>query len=189
MKKIVFIMIAVLFSGCKCMLSQIPPQKVFATPSSCSALLPDYRLKVTVSDNCEISSFTQFPQPGFLLTPSNKSAQVTLKAVDGSGNFRQIIFNVTLIDTVKPVFTIDSTLLSYQTKQIMDIYGFVESLIAETDKNLMKQTWIDSIPGLRAKLRDSSFHKQMLIVASYPKPDGTRSRFITFADTVKLINR
>lgn len=184
MKKLLFIL-SILLSGCSCLLSQIPPQKIYAG-AGCSATLPDYRLKIVASDNCEIASFTQVPAPGFVLNASLKTTTVTVKATDASGNFRQIVFTVTLLDTVKPVLTIDPVLLAYQMKQLNDIYEFGDKIVGQTDDNLMQQTWIDDYPGLREKLADSAYYKQTLVVLSNYKAGGERTRFITFADSVTL---
>jgi uncharacterized protein YceK len=188
MKKFIVFLGVILLTGCGCILSQIVPQKIYAG-SGCTASIPNYLTKVTATDNCEIASFTQTPAPGTLLTATNKTATVTIKATDASGNTKQIIFTVTLLDTIKPVLTIDPSLLTYQTKQIQDIYNFADLLVGQNDDNLMAQPWIDSVPGLREKLRDSSYYKQMLVVTSFQKSDGNRARLITFADSVKLINR
>jgi len=187
MKKLFIFLLVILLSGCSCIVSQIVPQKIYATPTSCSAPIPNYLTKVTASDNCEIASFTQTPVSGTMLTPTNKSATVTIKAIDASGNFKQIVFTVTLLDTIKPKFTVDPTLLAYQTEQVNDIYTFADNLVKDGFYNLMQQAWIDSIPGLRDKLNETDFNSQMLIITSMTKPEGGRSRFIALADSVSYI--
>jgi hypothetical protein len=187
MKKLIVFLGVVLLSSCGCILPQVVPQKVYATATNCSAPIPNYLPLFTANDNCEIASIIQTPVAGTMLTPINKVATVTVKATDGSGNFKQVVFTVTLLDTIKPTFTIAPSLLSYQVNQINDIYTFADKLVGGQDANLMKQTWIDSIPGLRAKLQDSAYYKKTLVVSSFWKPDGTRPRVIAFADTVRLI--
>ncbi len=184
MKKILFILTITLLSGCGCILSQIPPQKVYATATSCTALLPDYRAKIIASDNCEITSLVQTPTAGYVLGPTNKTITVTVKATDASGNFRQVVFSVTLLDTVKPMLTIDPSLLAYQMKQIDEIYNFGDRLIIEQEKNLNQQSWIDSIPGLREKLGDSTYYKkQMLTWTSLRHAiTGEGGRWFTFVN-------
>jgi uncharacterized protein YceK len=187
MKKL-FILLSFVLSGCGCVLSQIPPQYIYSG-AGCTGSLPDYRLKITTSDNCEIASFTQLPTPGFLLTATNKITNVTIKAMDASGNFRQVIFSVALLDTIKPVLTIDPALLSYQQEQLNDIYTAGDKIVGQLEKNLNNSFPFDSFPGLREKLADSSYYKQMLVVASLPEINGVRHRMIMFADSVKLITR
>jgi uncharacterized protein YceK len=184
MKKLLFIL-SILLSGCSCLLSQIPPQKIYAG-AGCSAILPDYRLKIIASDNCEIASFTQVPAPGFVLNATLKTTTVTVKATDASGNFRQVMFTVTLLDTIKPVLTIDTVLLAYSVEQANEFYDFGDKLIANHFDNVMIQSWIDDYPGLREKLADSAFYKQTLVVLSNYKAGGERTRFISFADSVTL---
>jgi hypothetical protein len=186
MKKLLFLL-TIIFSGCStCMLAQIPPQKIYAG-SGCTAPIPDYKLKITATDNCEIASFTQVPSPGTLLTASNKVATVTIKATDASGNARQVVFTVTLLDTIKPVLTIDPTLLSYQMKQVDEIYDFGDKLIAESERNLMRQSWIDSIPGLREKLVDSAYYKKTMLTwtSKGHAVTGEGNRMFTFFDADK----
>jgi hypothetical protein len=167
-------------------LSQIPPQKIYAG-TNCSAVLPDYRLKITATDNCEIASFTQIPDPGFVLNATTKTTTVTVKATDATGNFKQVVFTVTLLDTIKPKLTIDPTLLAYQLQQVNDIYDFGDRLIAEQEQNLMKQTWIDSIPGLRDKLQDSTYFKKTMLTwtAAGKAVTGEGYRVFTFYDADK----
>jgi hypothetical protein len=169
------------------MLSQIPPQKIYATVS-CNAALPDYKLKITASDNCEIATFVQTPAPGYLLTSANKVATVVVKATDASGNFQQVSFTVTLLDTIKPKLTIDPTLLSYQMQQVKDIYNFGDRLIFGQEQNFYAQAWIDSVPGLRTALEDSSYFKKTMHTwtprgcFTLNPSDSLASRWFTFYD-------
>ena len=152
----------ILLSGCSCLLSQIPPQKIYVG-SSCTATLPNYLTKITATDNCEIASFTQVPAAGYLLTPTNKVTTVVVKATDASGNFKQVTFTVTLLDTIKPLLIIAPELLTYSLKQIDEIYNFGDRLIARQEELLNQQSWIDSIPGLREKLQDSTYFKKTML--------------------------
>ena len=95
------IILSLFLIGCnsECVLSQIPPQVVYAG-ANCTGLIPDYKTKVTVA-GCAFT-LTQTPAPGFLLTATNKTANVTLKAIGTNGKSSQINFSVTLIDTVTP---------------------------------------------------------------------------------------
>jgi uncharacterized protein YceK len=183
MKKLL-ILLTLILSGCSCMISQIPPQRIYAG-AGCSATLPDYRLKITASDNCEIASFTQLPAPGFVLNAATKTTTVTVKATDATGNFRQIVFTVTLLDTVKPILTVDPTLLSYQMQQVKEFYDFGDKLLAEHERNFINQSWIDSIPGLRDKLQDSSYYKKSMLIWTSPAyaMTGEGDRTITFYDS------
>jgi hypothetical protein len=185
MKKMLFLVIIIL-SGCKCLLSQIPPQRIYAG-IDCTAPIPNYLLKISATDNCEIASITQIPIAGTLLTATNKVATVTIRAVDATGNFKQIVFTVTLLDTVKPVLTIDPTLLSYQMKQVDEIYDFAESLISYQEKNLMQQSWIDSVPGLREKLAVNEYsNKTMLTWSSKDHNNRVWSFFDADKDTIVI---
>jgi hypothetical protein len=193
MKKILFLMFACFLSSCACVLSQIPPQKIYATPTSCSAPLPDYWVlfgtKVIVSDNCEIASKTQVPASGFMLTPTNKTTTVTLRVTDGSGNYRQTVFTVNLLDTIKPVFTIDPTLLTYQIEQINTIYDYGDILVKGLTENMDNTFPFDSFPGSREKWTFNEYNKKTLVIASKNELTGVRSRFISFADSLTIFTK
>ena len=134
MKALVFLL-SIFLTGCgtcNLIMSQIPPQ--FVSPTvGCTAPLPDYKVKVTVTDNCAIASYTQVPAAGTMLlntTPIN----VTLKATDVSGNIKQIVFSVTLRDTVKPVFHIDP-LLTYTWDTITKVYNQADRMVSQMMTN------------------------------------------------------
>jgi hypothetical protein len=192
MKKILILLCATLLSGCGCILSQIPPQKIYAG-SGCTTPLPDYRLKITASDNCEISSFTQIPVPGFILTATNKVANVVLKATDASGNFRQVAFTVTLLDTIKPTFTIAPDLLAVQMEQIGDIYDYGDKLIAFQQEMIDKQIADTNVfpeslyPNLRNVYEDSTYYKKTMLTwtAKGHAMTGYGRRFWTWYDADK----
>jgi len=119
MKKLLFLLLLPLI-GCRCLISQVPPQYIYAG-QSCEAPLPDYRLKVTISDNCQIENVTQTPSPGFLLMATNMITNVTIRAVDNSGNASQITFSVTLLDTIPPVIGWEG-LTSLTEQEMIDLY-------------------------------------------------------------------
>jgi hypothetical protein len=160
--------------------------------------LPDYRLRITATDNCEISSFTQTPAPGFVLGPTNKVTTVTVKATDASGNFKQVVFTVTLLDTIKPIFTIDPTLLAYQIEQIEEVYDYGDQLIERQLAFMDKQVADTNVfpeslyPNIRNVYQDSVFYKSKMITWTSPghAKTGYGSRWHTWvspSDTVMII--
>jgi hypothetical protein len=188
-----------LLSGCGCILSQIPPQKIYAG-DGCSAPLPDYRLKITATDNCEIASYTQTPAPGFLLSATNKVANVTVKATDASGNFRQLVFTVTLLDTIKPVLTVDPDLLAINEEQIGNIYNYADKLLEHSMAFMDKQIADTSVfpeskfPNLRNVYQDSTYFKSTMLTwtAKGHAVTGFGSRVMTFIsdkDSINIIRR
>ena len=198
MKKLL-ILLSIFLSGCSCLLSQIPPQVIYAG-ATCTAPLPNYLTRITAMDNCEISSMVQTPVSGFLLTPTNKTAMVTVKATDASGNFRQIVFSVTLIDTVKPVFTIDPLLLAINMEQIGNIYNYADKLLensmAFTDRNVADTTLFpeSQFPNLRNVYEDSTYFKRTMLTwtAKAHAVTGYGSRVMTFIsdnDSIAIIRK
>lgn len=194
MKKLLFPLLILLSSCSTMMLSQVPPQKIYAG-ADCSALLPDYRLQISATDNCEVSSLTQIPAPGYLLSAGNKVTTVIVKATDGSGNYSQISFTVTLIDTVKPVLTIDPELLEASLEQIQTIYDFGDRLVAHQEAMLDRQVADTTIfpesefPGLRDAYQDSTYYKKMMLTWTSPghAVTGYGGRWITWMNETDSI--
>lgn len=129
MKKILFVCMLVL-SGCGCIIGQIPPQYLYSG-ADCQAPLPNYRNILKVSDNCEVASVLQIPEAGFMLNNITRAVNTTLRVTDNSGNFRQIIFSVVLVDTIKPIIEIDTSLLSYRINQIKNYYNAADELMEQ----------------------------------------------------------
>jgi len=163
MKKIL-IFLMLIFSGCGCIIGQIPPQYIYAG-AGCQSPLPDYISKVTISDNCVIASVIQTPVSGFLLTSLNMITDVTIRATDNSGNFREVRFTVALLDTIKPVISID-TLSGYNVFKATEFYDLADSYVA--------------------KIVDTLSFKKWLFVISHKDSAGFRERLITFKDTLKF---
>ena len=163
MRKILFLFIIIL-NSCGCIIGQIPPQYIYAG-AGCQAPIPDYISKVIASDNCLLSSVIQTPAAGFLLTSDNMITDVTIRATDNSGNFREVKFTVALLDTVKPVITID-TLSGYNILKATEFYDLADSFVA--------------------KIVDTLTFKKWLYVVSHKDSAGFRERLITFKDTLRL---
>ena len=132
MKKLLLLLLIVL-SGCKCLMSQLPPQFVYVG-EDCTALLPNYVEQVTVTDNCGLKSIVQTPAVGYALTATNQSVEVTIRATDLFGNFSEIRFVVTAVDTIKPVITPSPELLSTNWDVIHKVYNVADKLVAEQEK-------------------------------------------------------
>jgi uncharacterized protein YceK len=193
MKRIFALFLSVLLlSGCGCVLSQIPPQYIYSA-AGCSAPLPDYRLKITATDNCSIASFTQTPAPGFQLNSTTMITDVTVKATDTRGNFSQVVFSVTLLDTVKPSMVFDASLTSRNLEQIKEIYNAGDKLIAWEMLYWANNFDESQFPGLHewneANNADSTYFNQTMLTWTSPgfAFNGKGSRihtWINMSDTV-----
>jgi len=106
MRKTLLILFCVTLTSC-CVLSQIPPQIIYAD-DSCKTVLPDYRTILKYSDNCKICQVEQTPEAGTVLCDTLLSVNVVFTVIDCSGNFQQVRFPVMLVDTIKPVITYDT---------------------------------------------------------------------------------
>jgi hypothetical protein len=164
MKKLILILMSIL-SGCGCIIGQIPPQYIYAG-ADCQASLPNYLLRVTAIDNCTIANLVQTPAPNYLLTATNLITDVVIRATDNSGNFREMKFTVTLIDTIKPIFVVDTTLFGYNAAKMTEFYDLADSYVE--------------------KITDSVLFKKWLFVISHKDNLGFRERLITFIDTLKF---
>ena len=123
MKKLTFFLLIVTLVSCRC-LPQIPIQIIYAG-ENCEALLPNYLQWISVRDNCEDYTLTQFPLPGTILSATNPYQEVVITAKDISGNIDIEKFDVILMDTVPPEIIIDSIGFAYtdaQRKALLDAY-------------------------------------------------------------------
>lgn len=165
MKKIIYLLTVLLLSSCVCelVIGQIPPQYIYCD-NNCQAILPDFRTKVVVKDNCGISSITQSPVPGTPVTLTSP-VMVTIRATDNSKNFKQIKFVVSAIDTIAP--TIDSTMLLVDTEldRIDRLYDAAETAIYNKMK-LLDDTFPYEKFGLIRDDHDSTYFKQTMITWS-----------------------
>ena len=145
MKKIIILFsVLLLISGCKCVMSQsIPPQYLYVD-ARCGAALPDYLPLFRFTDNCAIDTVWQSPTRGTWLTAPTTT--VLIRATDVFNNHTDLMFDVTLVDTVPPVIELaDSSLITNVYEKIDAIYNIADKMLARTD--LWASTQIpDSIP-------------------------------------------
>ena len=136
MKRLIYLLMIITLASCStCMLGQIPPQYLHVD-STCGAALPDYLRSITVTDNCEVASVEQTPSPGSWLT--QPTTTVLIRATDNFGNRTDMMFTVTLIDTVGPTITlIDTTLIARVEQQIDALYDKADMMLAR------HQNWVD----------------------------------------------
>ena len=120
MKKLLFALALTVLVGCTC-IGQIPDQIIYVG-EDCTASLPNYLSFVTVRDNCEVTSVVQLPEPGLILDSSNPVVEVEITATDNFDNSSSIVFNVLILDTIPPVITLDSSLMSYNLENVRDLY-------------------------------------------------------------------
>ena len=164
MRKILLLISLVLLGSCSCLLSQVPPQYVYITDSTCMAPLPDYRPLAPAKDNCGVPVVTQDPEPGFILGYPGARVEVKIRATDNSKNYKQMKFFVTLLDTIPP--TIDSTLLTVDTEmdRIEELYNKADLAV------LTKMEEFDAIfpyerYGIVRDDVDSTFYKKMMFIS------------------------
>jgi hypothetical protein len=165
MKKLT-ILFSVLFflSGCSCMLGQIPAQYIFVG-ENCSAVLPSYLDRVTATDNCVLASLIQTPAAGTVLTSAMMVNRVEIKATDNSGNSSSVSFDVVLIDTIPPVLTVDSVLITGDFEILATLYNQADRIIADK-----LAVWDATFPyaSLGLPVQDSTYYKEYLISTASP---------------------
>jgi gliding motility-associated-like protein len=72
--------------------------------NTCSAEVEDYRNFVSITDNCNGTfNSVQIPASGTTIDPLN--TQIEIQVFDLAGNVGSCTFNVTLVDTIKPIMT------------------------------------------------------------------------------------
>lgn len=75
---------------------------IIVNNDNCNAILPDFKLEMNVSDNCDSNlEISQIPETGTLI--SGQTNLIRLTATDYSGNYSEVSFNVEVIDNIKPI--------------------------------------------------------------------------------------
>lgn len=158
MKKSLIILSVLFLSGCGCVLSQIPPQTIYAD-SNCEGVLPDYRGSVVASDNCEEQiTILQTPAAGTLLTVNNPAVTVVLTARDAFGNVsKPLSVSVTLIDTIPPILNWPVGQLNMSDQDAVNLYNnWVAAVkVHGIAKWMYDRTWQHGIPMLDTTVVDS----------------------------------
>ncbi len=73
---------------------------------NCEAVLPDYKVDLTATDNCSnLANMTVTQSPAAGTTISGATNSVILKVEDEAGNFAEVSFNVEVVDVTTPVIT------------------------------------------------------------------------------------
>jgi hypothetical protein len=183
MKTKLLVLLSVLLSSCSCILSQIPPQFIYAG-SGCTAPIPDYKTQVTVTGGCTGFTVIQTPAPGTLLTTTNKTATIIIKATGTNGKSSQIQFGVSMLDTITPKITPTGSLVAYKLNQLNDVYNAGDKIVRSISGNVFpyySKVGPDAIVN--------STLKDVLIVIS---DKNNLSRLITYSDSTRvsmLLNR
>ena len=159
MKKLLLLLLIAL-SGCKCLLSQLPPQFIYAG-EDCTAPLPNYVEKVTVTDNCALATVVQTPAPGYLLDAVNQIVNVKIKATDVFANSSEITFSVTLLDTIPPVITYEE-LLGETWMEVNNLYNRADRMIADLMDNV-DETFPYEDFGVIRDDADSAYYKRIMM--------------------------
>jgi hypothetical protein len=146
------------------MLAQIPPQYLYVG-ESCEAVLPDYLTRVTATDNCTLASLIQIPQAGTVLTSATIVTDVQIRATDIHGNHSSVNFNVILVDTIPPIITVDSALITGDWEIIETLYNQADRIIADK-----LEVWDENFPyaELGLPVSDSTYYKEYLISTASP---------------------
>ena len=159
MKKLIFLLSIILSSCSTCMIAQIPPQYLYVD-STCGAALPDYLTKISVTDNCQVASVEQTPSPGSWLTVPTTT--VLIRATDNFNNRTDMMFTVTLIDTIPPTITVTDTTL------ITDAYNVVDGLYDIAERMLARQVWFEESMAPDSLLADGDFLNDYLVCYTAP---------------------
>lgn len=165
MKKIILLSIIVLLSGCvTCdLIGQIPPQYVYCG-NDCQGVLPDYRSLVTATDNCGPVTLTQTPEAGYVLGYPGVVVNVRIRATDNSKNYKQVRFDVILLDTIPPVIDSTQLMVDSEMDRIQYLYDKADLAIKQ------KMDYFDAtFPYERFRIVrddvDSTYYKQMMFIS------------------------
>jgi len=168
-------------------MSQIPSQSLYVN-DECGAALPDYRLRMTFTDNCGIDTVEQTPSPGSWLTQRYNT--VLIRAIDNFQNHTDVLFSVELIDTIGPA------LVRWDTTLITDAFGKISTLYNVADRMLAyEEMWFDdnfdwAAAGIPDSLQPTNqyFNKVMLTWSSpglaFGLPGNRIHTFVNPGDTL-----
>ena len=88
-----------------------PSDTVNYYSNNCDYTIPDYTSFATITDNCDLTpTITQSPTLGSLV---NSDTVITLTATDISGNSSSCTYNLTLLDSIKPIITCSGDTTDY----------------------------------------------------------------------------
>ena len=187
MKKMILILFAAIMTSCTCVMSQIPSQSLYVD-QSCGAALPDYRLRMTFTDNCQIDTVEQTPTPGSWLTQRYNT--VLIRAIDNFQNHTDVLFSVELIDTIGPA------LVRWDSTLVTDAFGKITTLYNVADRMLAyEEMWFDAnfdwaAAGIPDSIRPTNeyFNKVMLTWTSpgiaFGLPGNRVHTFVNPGDTL-----
>lgn len=122
--KIVILILGLLMTSCGCLLSQVPPQTLYVN-QNCEGILPDYRTKVIVTDNCPAGTIlTQTPVAGTILGVLNPSINVVITARDAFGNVsKPLNIPVVLVDTIAPILSFPIGQANMTDQDLVNLYN------------------------------------------------------------------
>ena len=89
--------------------------------NNCDYTIPDYTSLLNTTDNCDlIPTITQVPAVGTLV---NSDTVISLLATDDSGNSSSCSFNLTLVDTIKPIINCFGDTSDYFNENCLFVLG------------------------------------------------------------------
>ncbi len=170
MKKLLILLVSVAFTSCKCVLSQVPPQVIYAD-ADCQAQLPNYLEQVVASDNCELFAVTQTPEPGYVLDAQNQVVNVTIRAQDVFNNSTEVTFSVTLLDTIPPVLEWPIGQINMTEDDVRNLYtNWVAAVkVHGIAKWMYDRTWTQGLP-----LADTTFVDSCGVTHDYHVEDNLK---------------
>jgi hypothetical protein len=189
MKKLIFLLVTLLFAACgpktSCVLAQFPPQIVYAG-AGCTAPLPNYVPRAVVTGGCTGFVVTQTPAAGTMLTSTNKTISVILKATGTNGKTSQVTFVVNLADTITPRISTLTPLAFADTlvKKSNDLYDIADRMVGNLEHMFNATFPFDQHPGVIAQ---NEYHNRMLVTVSMDDSTNfSRKRFATYMDSLRL---
>jgi hypothetical protein len=170
MKKLLILLVSVAFTSCKCVLSQVPPQVIYAD-ADCQAQLPNYLEQVVASDNCELFAVTQTPEPGYVLDAQNQVVNVTIRAQDVFNNSTEVTFSVTLLDTIPPVLEWPIGQINMTEDDVRNLYtNWVAAVkVHGIARWMYDRTWTQGLP-----LADTTFVDSCGVTHDYHVEDNLK---------------
>ncbi|MCB0760673.1 MAG: HYR domain-containing protein [Flavobacteriales bacterium] len=127
----------------------MPVQVNREVDNNCEYALENIASWATITDNCTVSSITQYPPIGTLISLSDGDVEVTLTATDVSGNSNEATVTIHLSDGISPEVDCPTSLLIYPDETCgIEIPNVLDQSTIQDNCSIIDQEIQEPAPGI-----------------------------------------
>ena len=162
--------------------------------NNCDYTIPDYTSLLITTDNCDLTpTITQSPPIGALVS---SDTVITLTATDGSGNSSSCNYNLTLLDSIKPVINCFGDTAEYYDNNCLFTLGDYTNRVVVTD-NCDANPTVTQSPAIGSVISTDTIISLIVTDASSNVSvcsfnlnllDSTKPAIVCFGDTLDYYN-